>query len=397
MKLTDFLIIGGGIAGNTAAETFRELDPYAAISIIEAEPYHLYSRVMIPGYLTHRKKRDALFLRTISDYAAKKISLYLSKIVSGIDYQKREVYTDTGEVFPYKKLLIASGGRPKPFSMPNSNIPILRMHTLDDADDILAKMKSANGREVLVTGEGLIATEFIKVFLENGFTPHIVVKTRYFNERKFGETGGKIIEEGFLRSGVVMHRNTEIMSSNSAEIFLRNGEKLAPALIGAGVGITRNLEHFGEIKKNIGILTNEFLETLEENVYAAGDVAEFPDVYSGVARVVGNWTNSALQGRAVAFNAFASLSGEQNKQAPYQIVPTYNITNLSTKLTFLGFLDDSDEVWEKFYDTAGVTRVFLKEKKIKGAVLINRFDDKIKIAELIKAGGGIYELEKAFI
>lgn len=397
MKLSDFLIIGGGIAGTTAAETFRELDPYATISIIEAEPYQLYSRVMIPGYLTHKKKRDALFLRTISDYAEKKIGLYLSKTVNGINYQKREVRADTGEIFPYKKLLIASGGKPKQFALPNANVPILRMHTLDNADDILAKMKSANRREVLVIGEGLIALEFIKIFLENGFSPHIVAKERYFNEKKFGEDGGKIIEEGFLRNGVVIHRNTEIMSGNGAEIFLRNGEKIAPALIGAGVGIVRNLEPFGAIKKNIGILTNEFLEASEENVYAAGDVAEFPDVYAGISRVVGNWTNAALQGRAAASNAFASLSGEPGKRAPYQIIPTYNITILNTKLTFLGFLDDSDEIWEKFYDIDSVTRVFLKEKKIRGAVLINRFDDKIKIAELIKAGGGKYELEKAFI
>lgn len=397
MKLSDFLIIGGGIAGTIAAETFRELDPYAAISIIEAESHTLYSRVMIPRYLMHQKKRDALFLRTISGYAQKKIGLYLSKVVSEINYQKREVRADTGEIFPYKKLLIASGGLPKPFSMPNSNIPILRMHTLDDADDILSKMKNASGREVLVIGEGFISLEFIEVFLKNGFIPHIVTKERYFNEKKMGEAGGKIIEEGFLRNGVLIHRKTETMSSNGTEIFLRNGERLAPALIGAGVGIARNLESFGTIKKNIGILTNEFLETSEENVYAAGDVAEFPDAYAGVARVVGNWTNSALQGRAAAFNAFASLSGEQDKRAPYQIVPAYNITNLSTKLTFLGFSDDSDEVWEKFYDATGVTRVFLKEKKIKGAVLINRFDDKIKIVELIQAGGGKNELEKAFI
>ena len=411
MKLADFLIIGGGVAGTTAAETLRELDPYASISIIDAEPYPLYSRVMIPGYLKHKTKRNAIFLRKISDYAAKKIGLYSSLVVSKIDYQKREVYTENGEIFPYKKLLIASGGAPKPWFLPGLAAEdffgrILRMHTLDDADNILSKMKThaasvskdatQAGGQALVVGEGFIALEFIESFLKNGFTVHTVSKENYFNEKRFGINGGKIMQDAFSRNGVITHRGTEPASINGMEITLRNGERLSPALVGVGVGILRNLDSFGEIKKNIGILTNEFFETSEENVYAAGDAAEFFDTYAGIQRTVGNWTNSFLQGRAAGLNMFASLSGDTEKRAPYRAIPAYNIINLKLNLTFVGYLDDADDFWEKLYE-GGITRVFLKGEKIRGAVLINRFNDKIKIAELIKLGGDKNELEKTFL
>lgn len=420
MKLADFLIIGGGIAGTTAAETLRELDPHATISIIDAEPHPLYSRVMIPGYLKHKTKRDALFLRKISDYSAKKIGLYSSRIVSRIDYQKREVYTDAGpprlalgeagEVFPYKKLLIASGGLPKPWFLPGLAAEeflgnILRMHTLDDADNILSKMKShaasvsedapQAGGQALVVGEGFIALEFIESFLKNGFSVHAIFKENYFNEKRFGVNGGKIMQDAFSRNGVIMHRRTEPATINGMEITFKNGERLSPELIGAGVGIMRNLDSFGGIKKNIGILTNDFLEASEENVYSAGDIAEYFDAYSGVERAVGNWTNSFLQGRAVALNMFASLAGKEEGRAPYAVVPAYNIINLKLNITFVGYLEDADDFWEKLYD-GGITRVFLKAGKVRGAVLINRFGDKIKIAELIKSNADIHELAKAF-
>ena len=400
MKASDFLILGGGIAGTTAAEVLRELDSYAEISIIEAEPHPLYSRVWIPKYLEHKIKRDALFLRKIQEYAAKKIGLYLSRRVNKVDYQRREVYTDDGNVFPYKKLLIASGGAPSPWTLPGTASPefagrILRMHTLDDADNILAKMKSAAGKEVLVIGEGFIALEFMEIFLKNNFTVHAVSKGEYFNEKYLGESGGKIMGELFLKNEIKVHKKTEPATIHGMEVNFTNGDRVLPELVGVGTGIFRNLNPFGGIKTGTGILTNEFLETSEENTFAAGDIAEFPDAYSGATRALGNWTNAVLQGRAAASNMFASLSGDRSKQMPYQVVPTYNISILNLRLTFLGFLEDADEIWEKVYDGA-VARVFLKEKKIRGAVLINRFDDKLKIAELIKANGEINELEKAF-
>src|SRR3990167_423696 len=125
MESADYLVIGGGIAGTTAAETLREEDPRAKIAILEAEPHVLYSRVLIPKYIKGQIQKDALFLRKISDYAEKNIDFYPSAKVSKINPERRETILENGQIFSYKKLLIASGGKPRDI-MPGA----LKMHTL---------------------------------------------------------------------------------------------------------------------------------------------------------------------------------------------------------------------------------------------------------------------------
>ncbi len=408
MALYDFLIIGGGIAGTTAAESLRAKDRHASIAILDAEPHPLYSKVLIPFYLKKKIKRDSLFLRQTSDYAAKMISLFPSTEVAKADYDRREVATLNGRIFSYRKLLLASGGRPNPWIMrgydsESRGIKILRMHTLDDADRIFEEMKNIStaiggaGRSVLVAGEGFIALEFIETFLAWGLTVHVVANGDYFGEKRFGVNGGKIIKEKFERKGVIIHPRTEISHLNKqGEVFLKNGDGLTPSIVGAGIGLLRNTESFGRIKIGAGkgILTNEFLETSEENVYAAGDVAEFFDPASGASRIIGNWTNSFLQGRAAAFNMLAAAGSEAAKE-PFRAVSTYNIVSLGMNLTYVGYLEDADDFWENLSED-GVLRAFLKDGKVRGATLVNRFSNKAKISKLIEYGADKNELEKTF-
>jgi len=110
MSIYDFLIVGGGIAGTSAAETLREQDRHASIAILEREEHPLYSKVLIPNYLKKKIKREALFLRKTSDYAERGISFFPSTEVKDINYDRREIYSSDGRIFPFKKLLLAAGG-----------------------------------------------------------------------------------------------------------------------------------------------------------------------------------------------------------------------------------------------------------------------------------------------
>lgn len=372
MARTDFLVLGGGVSGTTAAETLKEKDPDALVALVEDEPYPLYSRVMIPPYLKRRIRREALFLRKVSDYEAHGIDFYPSTKIVKLSPERQEAYAEDGRIFSYKKLLIASGGSPKKLGS-----DILRMHTLDDADNIKKAMAATNPKEASVIGEGFIALEFIETFLLNGFKVHALARGDFFNEKRLGEAGAKILEENFERRGVVLHKHTEIGS-------------IAPTLVGTGIGLERNLEAFRSLKTNKGIVTNEFLETSDSNIYASGDVAEFYDVFSGANRVVGNWTNSFLQGRIAALN----MLGE--RQA-FRAVSAYNIVNLGLNITFVGYLDDADSFFEKAGEKE-LLRIFIAGGKVRGGVLINRFRDKIAITRLIEENRLVLqnELERVF-
>ena len=385
MPTIDYLVIGGGIAGTTAAETLREEDPHAKIAILEAEPHVLYSRVLIPKYIKGQIQKEALFLRKISDYAEKNINFYPSAKVLKINPEKREAILKNGSIFSYKKLLIASGGKPKTWTSDvqvdvGRPFQVLRMHTLEDADAIKEAIENAKIKEVLVIGEGFIALEFIRIFILNGFKTHLATKGDVWGEARLGRTGAEMLEEVFKKYEIVMHKKTA------------DGEKIKSALTAAGIGLSRNLEAFAGLEVGRGILTDEFLETSRPGIFAAGDIADFFDVIAGRRRIVGNWTNSFLQGRTAALNMLAPPSAELT---PFKNVSAYNISCLDEKLTFAGDTEDFDDTFEIKKDGM-LLRALFKENKLKGVVLINRFNDKIEMTKLIERGAEKDEVAKIF-
>src|SRR3989344_3706495 len=113
MQQVDYLIIGGGIAGTTCAETLRSLDADAKIAILDRERHPLYSKVLIPAYLKGKIAREKIFLRNVVQYQSQNIDLYTETVVAAVDTVKKEVLTRDNKQFTYQKLLVASGGTPK--------------------------------------------------------------------------------------------------------------------------------------------------------------------------------------------------------------------------------------------------------------------------------------------
>ena len=390
MESADYLVIGGGIAGTTAAETLREEDPRAKIAILEAEPHVLYSRVLIPKYIKGQIQKDALFLRKISDYAEKNIDFYPSAKVSKINPERRETILENGQIFSYKKLLIASGGKPKTWTsdvqVDVGRPKVLRMHTLEDAEEIKSALAGAKEKMVLILGEGFIALEFLRIFILNGFKTHLATKSDVWGETRLGRTGAEMLEEVFKKHGVIIHKK------------IVNGEKIKSALTAVGIGLARDLEDFAGLEVGQGILTDEFLETSQPGIFAAGDIAEFFDAIAGRRRIVGNWTNSFLQGRTAALNMLG-------RRVLFKNVSTYNISCLDEKLTFAGNTEDFDDVLEIKKDGTLLRALFSarggsafggKDKILTGAVLINRFNDKIEMTKLIERGAEKNEVAKIF-
>ncbi|OGF82636.1 hypothetical protein A2924_00160 [Candidatus Giovannonibacteria bacterium RIFCSPLOWO2_01_FULL_44_16] len=407
MPQVDYLIIGGGIAGTTCAETLRSKDISATIAILDAEKQSLYSKVLIPAYLKGKAAREKLFLRNISQYQSQNIDLYSETVVAAVDTVKKEVLTHDNKQFAYKKLLIASGGIPKKINeIFSSTTPIepLVMRNIEDMDAIKAvidgRMQNGNSsrggqqEKVLVVGESFIALEFLEIFSMRGFEVHMLARGKYWGgEEKFGDEGGRIMEDNFIRHGAVIHRNAEINFIKNDDFYLKNGEHIKMPIWALGIGLMRNFSFLPDAVKNTGLLCDEYLRTSEPDIFAAGDAAEYFDISLQRRVVAGNWTNAFLQGRCAAINM---LSADGAAQA-FKAVPTYTLVNLGINLTFLGMIgcDTADDTFE-LSDENRLMRVFLEKGKATGAVLINRFNDKITLSKLIENGHGREELEKLF-
>src|ERR1700694_6237022 len=154
-----YVVIGNGIAGQTAAEELRRGDPEASIVIIAAERHPLYNRVALPRYLRGQVRREKVLMRTVEDYAKQNLEIHLETWATQIDARGKVVHTNRNQEFPYDALLIATGGRPKPPPWPGSDqvSACLGFQTLDDTDAIIEK---ADGCErVLVMGGSFFCYE----------------------------------------------------------------------------------------------------------------------------------------------------------------------------------------------------------------------------------------------
>lgn len=385
----DYVIVGGGIAGTTAAETIRQYDHSGSILIISKETDVLYSRVLLPSYIRGIIPREKAFLRSKEEYDKKNISLELGQYILRLDLEAKEIVTSEERAISYNKLLIATGGLPRSWNPPGLEPgEALRFQTIEDADRIKKTFLEPHESGIVVGG-GFISLEFIETAVKYGSRVDVVLKGRKMFGEQFDAKGWEILEKNFESHGVVFHYDTEIVSvkkdQNVYQALTDKGETIGGTWIASGIGIERNYGPFQAtgVKINKGILTDEFLKTDREDVWAAGDIAEFNDVLLGGKRMLGNWTNAFLQGRAAGFN----MAHEASQHKPFQALSTYSITNLGYQFTFLGITEreeggsDIIRVWE---DGRSYERLFIKDNTIRGAILVGRFADKVALAKLIE-------------
>ena len=381
-----YLIVGGGIAGVTAAETIREHTNDAHIAIVGEEPHMLYSRVLLPAYLKNRIPRSKLFLRTIGDFTDKKIDIHGGDPIVSIDTAHKDVTLESGKTFGYDKLLLATGGRVKEWGRPEDQLFIYRLQTLDDADRLFTALPSLHNP--LVIGSSFISLEFLEIFLANKITPKLLVRGKYFFEHVLEEQGGRLLHENFLRLGIQADYNDTIAQIDTMpqalgerDITTKRLNQISIDAIAVGIGITRDIAYAKKSGIEIGergIKVNEFFETNSVDIFAAGDVAEYYDGMSKSYRVAGNWTSAVLQGQSAGLAMFG-------KKEAFVHVPSYSITNLGFQITALGDTANYEsavvriETVHRQYE-----RFFLRGHTLAGAVLINRFADKTHLSKLIE-------------
>lgn len=386
----DYLIIGGGIAGTTAAETIRETDRYGVIAIVEGEPHQLYSRVLLPYYIKGKIDIEKVFLRQIADYENKHLDLYVNEMIEDIDFEKREARALSGRVFAFQKLLLASGGRPQPW--PHAlRVPAktLYLQTLADAERFIAITDEAENKSAIVVGGGFIALELLEAFRARGFAVTLMMRHEYFWPRFFEEEGAGILEQSFRANDIALMKNAEIAdvvaTSDGVVITTKDTRQTQAALVGVGIGLRRVLSFLGNVLKiGEGVIVDEELRASRPDVWAAGDVAQYTDPYSGRARVVGNWTEAFTQGRIAGRN----MTGAHEK---IKMISSYSIKNFGNVITIVGDAEATPAgvaprlaIHRADLSRRRYERFILHEHRLVGAVLVNAFDDKTSVTKLIE-------------
>ncbi len=384
-----YVVIGNGIAGQTAAEELRKLDAEASIVMIAAEKHPLYNRVALPRYLRGQVRREKVFMRTPEDYTRQNLEIHFETWVTEIDAREKVVRTNRGQSFPYDALLIATGGRPKPPPWPGSDqvSQALGFQTIDDTDAIIEKADGSG--HVLVMGGSFIGYELAEgVSFRKTAKVTWIMRGPWFLRYVLDEEGGRLCRQLGESQGV------EFITSDEVARFSRaNGGYLAETVNGRrvdfdvltyGVGLDYYTEPVAgtNVELNKGIVTDAKLRTAAPDVYAAGDVAVFFDLMVERHNQMGTWDNAEAHGKVAARN----MAGANED---FFDVPTYTTTMFGSTLAVAGVTPDVQpdlesvrtfSFEEKFY-----RKLFFKDDKLVGAIMIGPPKGRKKLIEIMRS------------
>ncbi len=384
--MENVIIIGGGIAGTTAAEELRKRNPTVQITIIQEEQHACYSRVLLPHYLKDKIVRDKVFLKQNHWYSDNNIELMSGVRALEINIENKFVRTSEERELPFDKLLIASGGELGLIDDDLRGVSYLR--TLDDADHLKALIgevmrRPEAERHALTYGSGFIACEYANAFKHWGIPFTMVMRGTGFWGRLLSFHSQKVLMEHAEKFGVEVIVDepspTLVGDDELMGVTLKNGKTYPAQILGVGIGLRFNdpVIKAAKIPADHGILANEYLETDLPDVYTAGDVAEFFDPIVNRQVRYGNHMNAQMQGRAVG----ATMSGERTA---FRLVSSYATNLLGMHVVFIGDTNPEHAVVKQTVGTDEVSQeVFVRDGKLVGAVLIGDVKDRAKLTGLI--------------
>ena len=384
-----YVVIGNGIAGQTAAEELRKADTDASIVMIAAERHPLYNRVALPRYLRGQVRREKVLMRTVEDYANRNLEIHFETWATEIDPRTKVVHTNRGQEFPYDALLIATGGRPKPPPWPGSDevSACLGFQTLDDTDAIIEKADASE--RVLVMGGSFIGYELAEgVSFRKKAKLTWIMRGPWFLRYVLDEEGGRLCRQ------LGEAQDVQFLVGDEVERFSRtngrftaktvNGFKVDFDLLTYGVGLDYYTEPARDagIELNKGIVTDSKLRTSAPDVYAAGDVAVFYDLMVERHNQMGTWDNAIAHGEVAARN----MAGADED---FFDVPTYTTTMFGSTLAVMGVTPDVQPDLESVrtydFDEKFYRKLFFKDDRLVGAIMIGPPKGRKKLIEIMRS------------
>jgi len=298
------LIIGGGAAGLAAADTLRREGFQGALTIVSADDSPPCDRPNLSkDFLAGTAPADWIPLRLPEYYAENQIDLRLGTPVSSIDVRRKRVLFENGKALEFGALLIATGAEPVRLAIPgaaDSQLHYLR--TFADSQAIVAKALSA--MRVVVIGASFIGLEVAASLRARGIEIHVVGPDAVPLERILGREVGSAVRELHEAHGVVFHLGKTVQRLDGNRVTLSDATQLEGDFVVLGVGVRPAIALAEQAGLTIdrGIAVDEYLETSAAGIFAAGDVARWPDPHSGERIRIEHWVVAQRQGQTAARN-----------------------------------------------------------------------------------------------
>jgi NAD(P)H-nitrite reductase large subunit len=380
------VIIGDGIAGSSAAETIREEDPDADITVVTEEGEALYNRILIKEFAKGKLPEAPISIHEEDWYAERDIELELDTVVTAVETDAKEIHTHDSGTIEYDRLLVAAGGTPQQLPVDNSDAEgIHHFWTFQDARAIRDHADEADTG--LVVGAGLLGIDLAAICAAQDVDAYYLMRGNRWWRYALSLDGAEIIHDALEDNGV-----TPVFDSGVDHFEVDDGGHVTGAVdpngdhydgefVGVAIGLDFNTEFLAgsAIELDDGIVVDEYMQTNVEDVYAAGDITRYYDTILDDYTQNGAWGSAKEQGAVAGMNMVADDEDEA-----FRWVSSYSITHFDFPFLSFGHPTIGDEHAEEKYSDTEWRRLAFRNGKLVGGVLIGDLAPQSKYKKLIR-------------
>ena len=399
-----YVIIGSGVTGIAAVEAIQAHDPNGEVIVISDDPFGYYSRPGLAYFLTGELSEKQLFPFHKKEIEALGVNWVRSR-VGKITPQDRAVSLQDGTRIEYDRLLLATGSQAGKIQLPGIELKgVVKLDNLQDAHTILRRARKSRG--AVVIGGGITALEIVEGLNARKMRVNYLLRGDRYWKSVLDEVEARIVEERLRQEGVSIHYHSEIGSIQEKNgwvnaVITRDGKKIPCELVAIAIGVEprKELAEAAGLQVERGVLVSSTLETSAPGIYAAGDVAQVYDPFTGKTILDTLWPTARQQG-SIAGSNMAGHRQEYKKSVAYNVTRLAGITTTiigtvgqGIDKDLVGIARGESESWRLLPESIAVektyavnrVRVLLSKEHIIGAIVMGEQTLSEPLYQLISA------------